>query len=146
MSNLGGTLLLGLTLAFGRIEDASIALVAGLLAIIITLPLVPLAVPFLALLSRLQLNWSRRTMAALGVTLFFMLAHQLLVVLLPFLSSLSLLEMTAPYLVAAWATVFWLYSPEGQHRTSRQLWVRWARAQASAVLRMFRREITPSVI
>jgi hypothetical protein len=146
MSNLGGTLLLGAILASGRLEDASIALLAGMLAIIVTAPLVPLAVPFLALLSRLQPNWSRRSIAALGVTLFFVLAHQLLVLLLPFLSSVSLLEMTAPYLVAAWATVFWLYSPEGQHRTSRQLWLRWARAQANAVLRMFRREITPSVI
>jgi hypothetical protein len=146
MSNVGGTLLLGAILAVGRLEDSAIALMAGLLAVIITLPLVPLAVPFLALLSRLQPTWSRRSIATLGVTLFFLVAHQLLVLLLPFLSSLSLLEMTAPYLVAAWATVFWLYSPEGQQRTNRQLWVRWARAQASAVLRMFRREITPSVI
>ena len=146
MSNLGGTLLLGAILAFGRLEDSSIALIAGMLAVIITLPLVPLAVPFLALLSRLQPNWSRRSIATLGVTLFFVLAHQLLVLLLPFLSSLSLLEMTAPYLVAAWATVFWLYSPDGQYRTNRHLWIRWARIQANAVLRMFRREITPSVI
>jgi hypothetical protein len=97
-SNLGGTVMLGMILSLGRLEDATIALMAGLLAVIITLPLVPLAVPFLALLSRLQPGWSRRSIAMVGVTLFFVLANQLLVMVLPFLSSVSLLEMTAPYL------------------------------------------------
>ncbi|UOG73994.1 hypothetical protein MTX78_17950 [Hymenobacter tibetensis] len=123
-SNLGGTFLLGLGFALThRLNDSTIAVAAGLLAAIITLPLVPLAVPFFAVLGRVCSGWSRRSMALLGVTLFFILANELLRFMLPFVSLEGLLEMSSPYLAAGLITVFWLYSPGGKTSTT-AIWSR----------------------
>ncbi|MBC8083827.1 MAG: hypothetical protein H7Z21_11500 [Hymenobacter sp.] len=126
LSNLGGTCLLGLGFGFAlthRLNDSTIAITAGLLAAIVTLPLVPLAVPFFAVLSRYCPDWSRRSMALLGVGLFFLLANELLRFLLPFASLGGLLEMSLPYLATGLLTVFWLYSPGGKTSTA-ALWTK----------------------
>lgn len=114
ISNVGGTLLLGGGFALThRLNDSTIALAAGLLAAIITLPLMPLAVPFFAVLGKICAAWPRRSMALLGVMLFFLAANEALHLLLPFATFWGLLEMSFPYLVAGILTVLWLYSPNG---------------------------------
>ena len=72
LSNLGGTLWLTLDFASDRLEDYSIALMAGLIAALVSLAIVPLTVPFFTLMNVLRTGWSRRTVALLGVTLFFL--------------------------------------------------------------------------
>ncbi|MDF7813392.1 hypothetical protein [Hymenobacter sp. YC55] len=119
LSNLGGTLLLGIGFALThRLNDSTIAVAAGLLAAIITLPLVPLAMPFFAVLGKICAAWPRRSMALVGVLLFFLLANEVLHLLLPFATFFGLLEMSFPYLVAGVLTVLWLYSPGGQTSTA----------------------------
>lgn len=146
--NLGGTLILGLCLSLNRLDDCTLALGAGLIAAIISLPLVPLGIPFFAVLGKTCRSWSRRSIALLGVVLFFLLANELLRFFLPFLTWSSLLELAVPYLIAALGTVFWLYSPHGQLRTSRRYWaVLLARnSRMDSALRMFKRETTPPAI
>lgn len=117
-SNLGGTVLLGLTFSAERLEDFTIALLAGLVAAVVSLPLVPLAIPFFAVLGRFCPACSRRSVAFLGITLFFLLANQLLLLGLPFLSLGGLLSMSLPYWVAAALAVYWLYSPAGLTATA----------------------------
>lgn len=122
ISNLGGTLLLGASFALThQLTDSTIAVAAGLLAAVITIPLVPLALPFFALLARFCPAYSRRSVALLGVTLFFLAANELLHLLLPFATFWGLLEMSAPYLAAALLTVVWLYSSGGKTSTA-ALW------------------------
>ncbi|HEX8425200.1 hypothetical protein [Hymenobacter sp.] len=118
ISNIGGTLLLGIGFALRRLDDSTIAIAAGLLAAIVTLPLVPLAVPFFAVLGKICAKWPRRSMALLGVTLFFLLANELLHLLLPFATFWGLLEMSLPYLASGVLTVLWLYSPTGKSSTT----------------------------
>lgn len=111
MSNLGGTLWLLLDFSLDRLADYPIALLTGLVAAIASLTIVPLAIPFFALMCYLRVGFSRRTLALLGVTLFFLLANQLLLHLLPIDYLGSLLRMSWPYWVAAVAAVLWLYGP-----------------------------------
>ncbi|QJX45890.1 hypothetical protein HMJ29_02635 [Hymenobacter taeanensis] len=56
-------------------------------------------------------DWSRWTMALLGIGLFFLVANYLLLLLLPIHSLMALLEMSLPYLGSAVLTVLWLYGP-----------------------------------
>ncbi|WP_375435616.1 hypothetical protein [uncultured Hymenobacter sp.] len=119
ISNLGGTLLLGVGFALThRLNDSTIAVAAGMLAFLVTLPLVPLAVPFFAVLGKVCADWPRRSMALLGVVLFFLLANEVLHLLLPFATFLGLLEMSLPYLAAGILTVLWLYSSGGKTLTT----------------------------
>ncbi|RSK51431.1 hypothetical protein [Hymenobacter rigui] len=111
LSNLGGTLWLLLDFASDRLADYSIALMAGLLSALVSLAIVPLVVPFFTLMSGFRANWSRRTMALAGVTLFFLLANQLLLLLIPIDSLGGLLPMSLPYWGAAVLAVLWLYGP-----------------------------------
>lgn len=111
LSNLGGTLWLLLDFASDRLEDYSIALMAGLMSALVSLVLIPLAVPFFTLMSGFRANWSRRTTALAGVTLFFLLANQLLLLLVPVDSLRGLLPMSLPYWGAAVLVVLWLYGP-----------------------------------
>ena len=111
LSNVGGTLWLAFDFASDRLEDYSIALMSGLVAALVSLAMVPLVVPFFTLMSGLRANWSRRTLALSGVTLFFLLANQLLLLLLPINSLRGLLPMSLPYWVAAVLAVLWLYGP-----------------------------------
>ncbi|AHJ98848.1 hypothetical protein [Hymenobacter swuensis] len=111
LSNVGGTLWLAFDFASDRLEDYSIALMSGLVAALVSLAMVPLVVPFFTLMSGLRANWSRRTLALSGVTLFFLLANQLLLLLLPINSLWGLLPMSLPYWVAAVLAVLWLYGP-----------------------------------
>ncbi|MBO0359317.1 hypothetical protein J0X19_15245 [Hymenobacter sp. BT186] len=119
LSNIGGTFLLGVGFALTHhLNDSTIAIAAGLLAALITLPLVPLALPFFALVARFCPACSRRSVALLGVTLFFLAANELLHLLLPFATFWGLLEMSVPYLAAGLLTVFWLYSSGGKTSTA----------------------------
>lgn len=111
LSNLGGTLWLLLDFASDRLEDYSIALMAGLVGALVSLAIVPLVVPFFTLMSGFRASWSRRTMALAGVTLFFLLANQLLLLLIPIDSLRGLLPMSLPYWGAAVLAVLWLYGP-----------------------------------
>ena len=131
LSNLGGTLLLGMGFALThQLNDSTIAIAAGLLAALITLPLVPLALPFFALVTRFCPACSRRSVALLGVTLFFLAANELLHLLLPFATFWGLLEMSVPYLAAGLLTVSWLYSPNGKSSTA----ALWPRKQNNRIL------------
>ncbi|MBT9391723.1 hypothetical protein KLP40_00995 [Hymenobacter sp. NST-14] len=114
LSNLGGTLWLLLDFASDRLEDYSIALMVGLTAALASLAIVPLAVPFFTLMNVLRTGWSRRSMALLGVTLFFLLASQLLLAFVPLESLTELLPLSVPYWLAAVLTVLWLYGPARQ--------------------------------
>ncbi|WP_426492974.1 hypothetical protein [Hymenobacter sp. 102] len=111
LSNLGGTLWLLVDFASDRLEDYSIALMAGLMSALVSLAIVPLVIPFFTLMSGFRTEWSRRTMALAGVTLFFLLANQLLLLLIPVDSLRGLLPMSLPYWVAAVLAVLWLYGP-----------------------------------
>jgi len=111
LSNVGGTLWLTFDFASDRLEDYSIALMSGLVAALVSLAIVPLVVPFFTLMSGLRASWSRRTLALGGVTLFFLLANQLLLLLLPINSLRGLLSMSLPYWGAAVLAVLWLYGP-----------------------------------
>lgn len=111
LSNLGGTVWLMLDFAAERLTDYPIALLAGLVAALVSLAVVPLAFPFFTLMGRLKPGWSRRSMALGGVVLLFLLTNQLLVLLSPIDSLRALLPMSLPYGVAAVLTVFWLYGP-----------------------------------
>lgn len=114
ISNLGGTSWLLLDFAKERLADYSIALFIGLLAALISLFIVPLVIPFFAVMCRCCSGWMRRSMACLGVVLFYVLANLILLLGLPIDSFSSLLGMSVPYLSVALLTVFWLYGP-GQH-------------------------------
>jgi len=119
LSNLGGTFLLGFGFALThRLNDSTIAVAAGVLAALVTLPLVPWALPFFAVIPRFCPACSRRSVALLGVTLFFLAANELLHLLLPFATFWGLLEMSVPYLAAGLCTVGWLYSPSGKTSTA----------------------------
>ncbi|RSK35453.1 hypothetical protein [Hymenobacter metallilatus] len=111
LSNAGGTLWLLLDFASARLADYSIALLAGLLAALVSLAVVPLVIPFFTMMSRVKPGWSRRSMALGGVVLFFLLANQLLVLLSPIDSMQAVLPLSLPYGVAAVLAVFWLYGP-----------------------------------
>lgn len=111
LSNVGGTLWLLVDFALERLNDYPIALLAGLVAAMVSLAIIPLVVPFFTLMGRCCSDWPRRTMALLGVSLFFLVANYLLLLLLPIDSLGSLLEMSLPYLGAALLTVLWLYGP-----------------------------------
>ncbi|NVO85291.1 hypothetical protein [Hymenobacter terrestris] len=111
LSNLGGTLWLVLDFSYARLDDYSIALMVGLTAALASLAIVPLVVPFFLLMSRLQSNWPRRTMALTGIILFFLLINVLLFDLVPMNSLAELLPFSLPYGVAAVLGVLWLYGP-----------------------------------
>ncbi|MDU0371923.1 hypothetical protein ACFPAF_16095 [Hymenobacter endophyticus] len=111
LSNVGGTLWLLLDFAAERLTDYSIALLAGMVAAIISLAVVPLVIPFFTVMSQVKPGWSRRSMALGGILLLFLLTNQLLVLLSPVDSLRALLPMSLPYGVAAVLTVFWLYGP-----------------------------------
>ena len=119
LSNLGGTLWLTLDFASDRLEDYSIALMAGLLAALVSLAIVPLVLPFFSLMGLLRPGWSRRSVALVGVTLFFLLANQLLLGLVPIKTLAGLLPLSGPYWVASVLTVLWLYGPARQASTRR---------------------------
>ena len=108
-SNLGGTLLLASAFASDRLSDWTIALLAGTVAALVSLCVVPLAVPYFNLMEKLNTSWSRRTMALAGVSLFYATANQLLLLGGPFHSLRGLLSISFPYLAAALLTVLWLY-------------------------------------
>jgi hypothetical protein len=110
-SNVGGTLFLTAQFAADRLTDYPIALLAGLVAALVSLCIVPLVIPFFTLMTRFYSAWTRRSMALAGVTLFYGAANGLLLLLVPFDSLLSLLSLSAPYLAAALLTVGWLYGP-----------------------------------
>ncbi|SNC75108.1 hypothetical protein SAMN06265337_2708 [Hymenobacter gelipurpurascens] len=110
-SNVGGTLWLLVDFSLDRLNDYSIALLAGLVAAMASLAIIPLVIPFFALMTRCCSDWPRRTMALLGVGLFFLVANYLLLLLLPIGSLSGLLEMSLPYLGAGLLTVLWLYGP-----------------------------------
>ena len=111
LSNLGGTLWLMLDFASDRLEDYSIALMAGVVAALLSLAIVPLVIPFFTFMGQVAGPWSRRSMALAGVLLFFLLTNQLLLLLSPVDSLQALLPMSLPYGVAAVFAVFWLYGP-----------------------------------
>ncbi|MCA8831419.1 hypothetical protein LF252_12345 [Hymenobacter sp. BT728] len=111
LSNLGGTLWLLLDFTTERLSDYSIALLAGVVAAVVSLAIVPLVIPFFTVMSYLKPGWSRRSMALGGVLLFFLLANQLLVLFSPVDSLVSVLPLSLPYGVAAILTVLWLYGP-----------------------------------
>ncbi|SDX90522.1 hypothetical protein [Hymenobacter psychrophilus] len=111
LSNIGGTLWLTLDFAYERLEDYPIALMVGLTAALTSLAIVPLVVPFFVLMSRLQADWPRRTVALTGIILFFLLANQVLLGLIPMNSVAELLPFSLPYGIAAVLGVLWLYGP-----------------------------------
>ncbi|TGE19328.1 hypothetical protein [Hymenobacter elongatus] len=111
LSNFGGTLWLLIDFSLDRLNDYSIALMVGLVAAIVSLSIVPLVLPFFALMSSYYSGWSRRSMALAGITAFYILANQLLLLLMPIDSLSSLLALSLPYLGAALLTVLWLYGP-----------------------------------
>ncbi|OWP63914.1 hypothetical protein CDA63_06795 [Hymenobacter amundsenii] len=119
LSNVGGTLWLLLDFAYERLNDYPIALMVGLTAALISLAIVPLVVPFFALMSRLQTDWSRRTVALTGIVLFFLLANHLLLGLIPLESVTDLLPFSLPYGIAAVLGVLWLYGPARHVATPR---------------------------
>ncbi|GGG31824.1 hypothetical protein [Hymenobacter glacieicola] len=119
LANTGGTLWLLLDFSLDRIDDYPIALMSGLVAALVSLAIVPLVIPFFSAMCRLRVGLSRRSLALVGVTLFFLLANQLLEVLLPIDSMTHLLNMSLPYWAAAMLTVLWLYSPGQQSNTGR---------------------------
>ncbi|SNR41962.1 MULTISPECIES: hypothetical protein [Hymenobacter] len=110
-SNVGGTLWLLVDFSLDRLNDYPIALLAGLVGAMASLAIIPLVVPFFTIMSRCCSDWPRRTLALLGVVLFFLVANYLLLLLLPIDSLTSLLEMSLPYLGAALLAVLWLYGP-----------------------------------
>jgi hypothetical protein len=114
LSNLGGTLWLIIDFSHDRLADYSIALMAGLMAAMVSLAIIPLVIPFFALMTRCCSDWPRRTMALLGVGLFFLVANNLLLLLLPIDSLASLLEMSLPYLGSGVLAVLWLYGPSAR--------------------------------
>ncbi len=120
LSNVGGTAWLLLDFAYERLDDYPIALMVGLTAALISLAIVPLVVPFFTLMRRLQTNWSRRTVALTGIVLFFLLANQLLVGLIPLESLTDLLPFSLPYGLAAVLGVLWLYGPARHVATPEQ--------------------------
>lgn len=111
LSNAGGTLWLLGYFAADRLDDYPIALLTGMLAAMVSLAVVPLVIPFFAVMCRFCAGWTRCYVALLGVVLFFLLANELLLLLLPVGSVLSLLELSLHYLGAALLTVGWLYGP-----------------------------------
>lgn len=116
-ANLGGTLWLLLDFSLDRLDDYPIALMTGLVAALVSLAIVPLVIPFFSLMCKLQVGLSRRSLALLGVTAFFLLANQLLELLLPVNSMRDILSMSLPYWAAAMLTVLWLYSPSQRENT-----------------------------
>jgi|GEM_PF-3784430 len=110
-SNVGGTLFLTGEFALDRLTDYPIALMTGMVAAMISLCIVPLVIPFFTLMTRFCSGWSRRSMALVGVSLFYVAANQLLLLFVPIDSLSSLLGMSFPYLLAALLTVGWLYGP-----------------------------------
>lgn len=113
-SNVGGTLWLLIDFSLERLNDYSIALMTGLVAAMVSLVIIPLVIPFFTLMTRCCSDWPRRTMALLGVGLFFLTSNYLLLLLLPIGSLGGLLEMSLPYLGAGLLTVLWLYGPAQQ--------------------------------
>ncbi|WP_019948561.1 hypothetical protein [Hymenobacter aerophilus] len=111
LSNVGGTLWLTLDFASERLDDYPIALMVGLTAALTSLAIVPLVLPFFVLMGRLRADWPRRTIALTGITLFFLLANQLLLGFIPMKSVAALLPFSLPYGVAAVLGVLWLYGP-----------------------------------
>ncbi len=120
VSNVGGTLWLLLDFAYERLDDYPIALMVGLTAALISLAIIPLVVPFFALMTRLQANWSRRTVALTGIILFFLLANRLLVGLVPLKSLTDLVPFSLPYGIAAVLGALWLYGPARHVATPEQ--------------------------
>ncbi|GAB2769153.1 hypothetical protein HNQ93_000277 [Hymenobacter luteus] len=118
-ANLGGTLWLLLDFSLERVDDYPVALLTGLVAALVSLCIVPLVIPFFSLMCHLQVGLSRRSLALIGVTLFFLLANKLLELLLPINSVHDLLSMSLPYWAAAMLTVLWLYSPGQRESTNR---------------------------
>ena len=115
LSNAGGTLWLLLDFTLERFDDYPVALLTGLVAALVSLAIIPLVIPFFALMCYLRVGLSRRMLALGGVTLFFALANQLLLALLPIGSSWTgLLSLSFPYWIAALLTVLWLYGPARQ--------------------------------
>jgi Na+/phosphate symporter len=110
LSNLGGTLWLIIDFSLERLTDYSVALLVGLVAAMISLAIIPLVLPFFAIMTRYS-DWPRRTMALMGVGLFFLVANYLLLLLLPVASLSGLLDLSLPYLGSAIITVLWLYGP-----------------------------------
>ncbi|TGD79033.1 hypothetical protein [Hymenobacter wooponensis] len=110
LSNLGGTLWLTIDFSLDRLADYSIALLVGLVAAMVSMVIIPLVVPFFAVMTRYS-DWPRRTMALLGVSLYFLVANYLLLLLLPVTSLIGLLDLSLPYLGSAILTVLWLYGP-----------------------------------
>ncbi|TGE10275.1 hypothetical protein [Hymenobacter fodinae] len=110
LSNLGGTLWLIIDFSLERLTDYTVALLVGLVAAMISLAIIPLVVPFFAVMTRYS-DWPRRTMALIGVGLFFLVANYLLLLLLPVTSLTGLLDLSLPYLGSAILTVLWLYGP-----------------------------------
>jgi hypothetical protein len=119
ISNLGGTLWLTIDFSLDRLTDYSIALMVGLVAAMVSITIIPLVLPFFALMTRCCSDWSRRTMALLGVSMFFLVANYLLLHLLPVHSLLALLEMSLPYLGSAILAVLWLYGPTARPELAR---------------------------
>ncbi|RPD50204.1 hypothetical protein DNI29_05250 [Hymenobacter sediminis] len=117
-ANLGGTLWLLLDFALDRFDDYPIALMTGLVAALVSLAIVPLVIPFFSLMCKLRVGLSRRSLALVGVTAFFLLANQLLELLLPVNSMRDVLNMSLPYWAAAMLTVLWLYSPSQRENVS----------------------------
>lgn len=114
LSNLGGTLLSGAVFSLDRAEDFTIGLLSGLLAAVVSLPIVPLCIPYLAVVGRLCSCWSRRTAALVGVVLFYSAVNLLFLHFLPIITLDSLLSMSLPYLVAALGAVLYLCEPAAE--------------------------------
>ena len=110
-SNLGGTLLLTALFAAERLSDYSIGLMAGTVAALVSLAVVPLVLPFFWIMEKQFSSWPRRTMALVGVSLFYVAANQLMLLWVPLNSLSELLTLSSPYLAAALLTVLGLYGP-----------------------------------
>lgn len=112
LSNLGGTGWLVLDFGFDQPTDVPIPLVIGLMTALISLAFVPLGIPLLALAQRACTGWRCRLIALAGVVAVFVLAHFILLQLLPIGPIESLLTVSKPYLVAALLATMWLYRPQ----------------------------------
>jgi hypothetical protein len=109
VSNLGGTLLLTLKFFLDRPNDAVIGLVSGLIAALLSLAIVPIWVPFFALINCVDCRRTQFLVMMLGSVLFYFLANTLLLYLMPLSTLDGVIDMTFPYLLSALITITYMY-------------------------------------
>ncbi|GGE95592.1 hypothetical protein [Hymenobacter cavernae] len=109
VSNLGGTFFLALLFGLDHPTDVAIALIGGMLAALLSLFLIPLWVPFFALINCVECRRTQFLAMLLGSVTFYFIANLLLLYLLPLGTLDGVMEMTFPYLLSAFIAITYMY-------------------------------------